>query len=540
MKRKGLVFSLLTALIVHQFAQGQERFSSELSPRFHQERREALRQKMPTNSVAVVFNAPIRNRANDVDYMYHPDPNFYYLTGWKEPHAVLVIFKDAQKDSLGTYREILFVRERNAREELWNGKREGLKGAESRMFDRIESRNGFSRTAIAYENFDQVLVFELGEDVRNFKGDPYDLYDLQEQFKQKINYPSNFNSTCYRLTQKIRTTPIADAERLKQQIAYSVKYDSTLLQVPVIKAYLNAQDPDRFTELRQNSAFELRTTNFDIDLLEQFLADLRQQKTVEELALLKKAVSISAQGQREVMKAIHPNMSEREIQGIHQYVYKRYGAAHEGYPSIVGAGENGCVLHYQSNDLKQVDNQLVLMDLGAEYQGYTADVTRTIPATGTFTPEQRQLYEVVYNAQNAGIAAAQQGSTFAAVSEATFAVVAQGLLDLGIIKNTSEMHRYLPHGIAHHIGLDVHDLGNYDTLEENMVITVEPGIYIPENSPCDPKWWNIAIRIEDDIQITPTGPVNLSAAAPREWEAIEALMREPSPLDDFTLPSLWD
>ncbi|MEK9782071.1 MAG: aminopeptidase P N-terminal domain-containing protein, partial [Flavobacteriales bacterium] len=102
--------------------QGQERFSSELSPRFHQERREALRQKMPTNSVAVVFNAPIRNRANDVDYMYHPDPNFYYLTGWKEPHAVLVIFKDAQKDALGTYREILFVRERNAREELWNGK----------------------------------------------------------------------------------------------------------------------------------------------------------------------------------------------------------------------------------------------------------------------------------------------------------------------------------------------------------------------------------------------------------------------------------
>ncbi|MEK9782127.1 MAG: aminopeptidase P N-terminal domain-containing protein, partial [Flavobacteriales bacterium] len=149
-------------------------------------------------------------------------------------HAVLVVFKDAQKDALGTYREILFVRERNAREELWNGKREGLKGAESRIFDRIVSRNGFSRTAIAYENFDQVLIFELGEDVRNFKGDPYDLYDLQEQFKQKINYPSNFNSTRYRLIQKIRTTPIADAERLKQQIAYSVKYDSTLLHVPVI------------------------------------------------------------------------------------------------------------------------------------------------------------------------------------------------------------------------------------------------------------------------------------------------------------------
>lgn len=540
MKRKGLVLSLFIALIVYQHVQGQERFSSELSPRFHLERREALRQKMPSNSVAVIFNAPIRNRANDVDYLYHPDPNFYYLTGWKEPHAVLVVFKDTQKDALGTYREILFVRERNAREELWNGKREGVKGAQSRLFDRIVSRNGFSRTTIAYEKFDQVLIFEMGEDVRNFKEDPYDLYDLQEQFKQKINYPPNFNSTRYRLIQKIRTTPVADAERLKQQIAYSVKYDSTLLQVPVIKAYLNTQEPDRFTELRQNSAFALRTTNFDIDLLEHFLADLRQQKTDEELALLKKAVSISAQGQREIMKAIHPNMSEREIQGIHQYVYKRYGAAHEGYPSIVGAGENGCVLHYQSNDLKQVNNQLVLMDLGAEYQGYTADVTRTIPATGTFTPEQRQVYEVVYKAQNAGIAAAQQGSTFAAVSQATFAVVAQGLLDLGIITDKSDMRRYLPHGIAHHIGLDVHDLGNYDILEENMVITVEPGIYIPENSPCDPKWWNIAIRIEDDIQITPAGPINLSAAAPREWKAIEALMQEPSPLDDFTLPSLWN
>ena len=178
------------------------------------------------------------------------------------------------------------------------------------------------------------------------------------------------------------------------------------------------------------------------------------------------------------------------------------------------------------------------MDLGAEYNGYTADVTRTIPVSGKFTPEQRALYQIVYDSQTAGINAAQKGASFREITQASFAVVQEGLLELGIIDSLEEFRKYLPHGVAHHIGLDVHDPGLYENLETNMVITVEPGIYIPEDSPCDPKWWNIGIRIEDDILITDAGPINLSADAPRAWEDIEALMKEKSALDDFNLPPL--
>ena len=178
------------------------------------------------------------------------------------------------------------------------------------------------------------------------------------------------------------------------------------------------------------------------------------------------------------------------------------------------------------------------MDLGAEYHGYTADVTRTIPANGKFTPEQKAIYDLVYEAQEAGIAAAVVGQPFGVTDMAARKVINEGLVKLGIVKTEAEARKYFPHGTSHHIGLDVHDPGKYETFEANMVITVEPGIYIPEGSDCDPKWHGIAVRIEDDILITPTGPVNLSAEAPRRSEEIEALMKEKSVLSDYNLPVL--
>lgn len=314
--------------------------------------------------------------------------------------------------------------------------------------------------------------------------------------------------------------------------------DTTLMEDPVIQDFMKVGEDMFLTDLKTRSAFLLRDYNFDIDQLSYLMAGLREKKTEEEIRLIKKAVRISTQGQIEVMRAIHPGMTEREVQGIHQLVFKMYGAAHEGYPSIVGAGDNACVLHYITNDKTDLKNQLILMDLGAEYQGYTADVTRTIPVSGTFTPEQKALYQIVYDAQTAGINASVNGASFRTISEATNAVVQEGLLALGLIEKPEEFRRYLPHGIAHHIGLDVHDPGLYETLSPNMVITVEPGIYVPEGSHCDPKWWNIGIRIEDDILITEEGPVNLSNDAPRSWEEIEKVMREKSALDDFVLPEL--
>ena len=178
------------------------------------------------------------------------------------------------------------------------------------------------------------------------------------------------------------------------------------------------------------------------------------------------------------------------------------------------------------------------MDLGAEYHNYTADVTRTIPADGTFSAEQRAIYDIVYEAQEAGIAASVVGAGMRAPHYAAVEVIVKGLKALGIIQDASEVRNYFPHGTSHYLGLDVHDAGTYSPFQHNTLITVEPGIYIPEDSPCDPKWWGIAVRIEDDILITNNGPINLSAYAPRTADGIEAMMCKPSVLDAFVLPEL--
>jgi Xaa-Pro aminopeptidase len=178
------------------------------------------------------------------------------------------------------------------------------------------------------------------------------------------------------------------------------------------------------------------------------------------------------------------------------------------------------------------------MDVGAEFQNYTADVTRTIPANGKFTKEQAEIYNLVLAAQNAGIEVSVVGASFSDPHRVARSVIQQGLIELGIIQTAEEVRTYFPHGTSHYIGLDVHDPGTYGPLQANSVITVEPGIYIPPNSPCDPKWWGIAIRIEDDILITPSGPVNLSVAAPREIDKIEKMIAQDSPLDEFVLPVL--
>ena len=537
MNFKAIFISFLT-LVVFSTPQKGSAQKSELSSDFHRERRLQLREKLPSNSVAVFFSSPIRNRANDVDFEYHPDPNFYYLTGWNEPHAVLFVYSVPQNDAQGMYYEKLYVRERDARNEMWNGKRLGLEGAQKMGFDRVDLKQNFINEPHGFDQFDTVFMFDFKNDVRD-TSDPSDLFDLQKQFKQAIYFPENFDAKRYRLYQRIRQAKPEEVPSIRRMINYYAQSDATLMDDPVIKDFMSkAEDETVLTDLKTRSAFLLKDYNYDIDQLGTYMAELREIKTPEEVQLLKKAIQISAQGQREVMKAIKPNMTEREVQGIHQLVYKKYGAAHEGYPSIVGAGDNACVLHYITNDKTDLKDQLILMDLGAEYNGYTADVTRTIPVSGTFSPEQRALYQIVYDSQTAGIKAAQVGASFSAIAAACNKVVQEGLMELGIIAAPEEYRRYLPHGVAHHIGLDVHDPGLYQNLQPQMIITVEPGIYIPKDSPCDPKWWNIGIRIEDDILITEKGPVNLSEDAPRAWDEIEALMKEKSALDAFTLPPL--
>ena len=477
MNFKNTLFLLLTFLSINILSSQQ--YVDDLGPEFHEKKRQEFRNQMPSNSIAFFFTSPIMKRSNDTDFMYHQDPNFYYLTGWKEPHGVLVIFKDNQQDNNGFFNEILFVRERNEYREMWDGRRLGLRGAKKMGFDRVKLRSDFIKNSFKIDNFSNVLSMDIRDDVRDFKDDKFDLYNLQNKFLEIVN---------------------------------------------------DKESPDNLGDLKKE---------FNNISVNNIMSNLRQTKDSLEIKLLTKAIKISSLAQIEVMKAIHGDMTEREVQGIHEFIYRKYGAAHEGYNSIVGAGANSCILHYITNESIDIDNQLILMDLGAEYRGYTADVTRTIPANGKFSPEQKEIYDLVYESQEAAIKKAVIGNTFNDIYLESIEIISNGLIKLGIIADAKDARKYYPHGVSHHIGLDVHDPGSR-TLEKNMVITVEPGIYIPENSDCDPKWWNIGVRIEDDILITGTDPINLSEDAPRLSNEIEKLMEQDSPINQLELPNIDD
>ena len=477
---KKLIIPLF--LLISFFVNGQNEPHDFLSSEFHKERRTLVREKMPKNSVVVVFSNPVRNRANDVDYVYHQDPNFYYLTGYREPHAVLMIFKDEQEGPDGNYDEIIFIQPRNAMAEMWTGRRLGVDGVKDKLaFNDVFNNTEFEAYNIDFSKFDKVLFYDFFNDIRDTQAEG-DLFDLIASFKKKVGYPTEG----------------------------SIDIESS-------------------------------ANNLDMETLDQIMKDLRGIKTEAEIDLLRKAVDISCIGQVEVMKAMRPGMSEREVQGIHEFVFKKYQAEYEGYPSIVGAGHNGCILHYIENYKPKIEgDEMILMDLGAEYHGYTADVTRTIPIDGKFSPEEKAIYDLVYKAQEAAIQGAKPGVHIGRDLDAGTArrIINEGLVELGIIDSVDQRHLYYPHGLGHHIGLDVHDKGNYDYLEENMAITIEPGIYIPIGADCDEKWWGIAVRIEDDILITKDGFELLSDIAPRTSDEIEAMMQQPSPLDAFILPEL--
>jgi len=443
---------------------------------FHAGRRAALREIMPDNSVIVIFAYPTRNFSNDVDYLYHASPDMYYFSGYKEPHSVLLIFKDEQTDSAGNkYSELLFVQKRNPQQEQWTGKRLGFDGAKTKLGIPM-SYNGenFKDFAINFNQFDKIIFDRFPIDVPNNSRDNSDLYDLIQQFKQKAAIPEDYS----------------------------------------------------------------KDKRFDNRAYRELTGRLREIKTPDEMVLLRKAVEISCAGQNEVMKAVRPDMSELEIQGLHEYVHKKYGAEGVGYGSIVGAGENGCVLHYVENSKTRIGNSLLLMDVGAEYHGYTADVTRTVPANGKFSSEEKLIYQLVYDAQEAAFKLLKDGAKWADAGNAARDVIAEGLLKLGIITDKKDVGKYYPHGLSHHIGLDVHDRGMSSTLKKDMVITIEPGIYIPEGSNCDKKWWSIAVRIEDDALITENGYELLSSFAPRKIEDIEKMIAQKSAVDDFKLPPL--
>lgn len=439
--------------------------NDHLTKEFHKGRRDELRKIMPDSSVAVFFSSPVRNRSNDVDYEYHQDPNFYYLTGLDEPNAVLFIFKSQNQFGDIITDEIIFVQDRDPGSEVWTGKRLGVDGVKEKLgFEFVKVNKNFSEFAIRYQKYAKILITAQHNDIRDDKSDRGDLFSMMKHFSS----------------------------------------ETEALSTKVNKFKLN-----------------------------DLMAQLRQIKTPEEIVLLRKAIDITCKAEYELMKSLCPGMKEYQSEAVVQFVFHNHGAEHEGYPSILGGGENSCILHYNTNRKELKNKDLLVSDVGAEYHGYTADVTRTLPVDGKFSIEEAAIYNLVLKAQEAGIAKCKPGNKFWDPNDAAVAIITKGLLDLGIIKKAEEVKKYFIHATSHYLGLDVHDPGLYGSLEAGNVITVEPGIYIPEGSDCDPKWWNIGIRIEDDILITKTGYENLSDCVPRTIEEIERIMAQASNFDDL-------
>lgn len=424
-------------------------------------RRAVLMRRIGPGGVAILATAPETIRNQDVHHPYRPNSDFYYLTGFAEPDAVAVLVPGREA---GAYS--LFCRPRDPQAELWQGRRAGVEGA----------------------------LAEFGADAA------YPLAELDIILPKLLE-------TAHRLYYALGTNP---------------SFDSRVL------GWLN--------QLRTKVRAGVQVPR-EIHALDDLIHEQRLRKQTAELKLMRQAADISVAAHRRAMRMCQPGLWEYQIEAELLHEFMRCGALSPAYPSIVGGGANACILHYRDNNQRLRDGELLLIDAGAEYQYYAADITRTFPVNGRFSPEQRALYELVLAAQTAAIAAVKPGNPWDAPHQAAVTVLAEGLLRLGLLQGTlaevitqETYKRYFMHKTGHWLGMDVHDVGNYKRdgawrcLEPGMVLTVEPGLYIAADSPVDARWWNIGIRIEDDVVVTRTGCEVLTEAAPKTVAAIEAEM----------------
>jgi Xaa-Pro aminopeptidase len=431
---------------------------------------------MGPGTLAVIKSMPVQPANGDADHAYRQDSDFYYLTGVEEENAVALIDGD-------TGRYTLLVQPRDPKRETWTGPRLGVDGAkaagadEAFVFDEGEAGPGSSPA-------DKALASAL-------------------QGAKRILFIDNFDSA----------------------------FRSRVLDAAYPDGARNWGGGDKI--LVDGRALT---------------AEMRSIKQPEEIEMIRKAVEVSIEGHLAAMKGSPRFVNEGQVAGAFEGTVRSLGARFLAYDTIAGAGNDGCTLHYPFNDQPIPKGGLILMDAGAELGYYASDITRTWPASGAFSREQRALYDLVLKAQDAGIAEMKPGNPHIASMYAASRVISDGLVDLGILKGGKDevykemaWKRFLPHGVSHWVGLDVHDAGSYGKgdaiyprggsrkLEPGMVLTMEPGIYIPRGAEgVDPKWQGIGIRIEDDILVTKDGPVNLSARLPRKAEDVERVVREGS------------
>jgi Xaa-Pro aminopeptidase len=489
---------------------------------------------MPANSVIVLFASSERTFSTDVDYVYHQNPDMLYFSGYTEPNSMMYIFKEEQKiDGFETpFSEVIFTPTKEMAEIIYTGKSMGADDAMKELGIQLAVETSkYEEFPVALLKFKVIITDRLPSDVRE-SSSPSSLSGLISAFKKKagIQYiPDNFSL--------LLSNYISDSKNDTQQKAFikwvkayiSMQPDIVIID-PLITSFLNSTDSLTRALIKDS----LVNNRINYVYFNRLTSTLRQIKTEEEIEVIKKAIEITCNANNEVMKAATPDMSEREIQGIHEYMYKLKGAKEIGFPLIIASGNNGCILHYQDNDAPRIGNNLILMDVGAMVCGYSADVTRTIPATGRFSPEQLAIYNLVLEAQDSALSYCKHGMPYTKLDLVGRKVIAEGLKKLGVIEDPEQVSIYYPHGISHPIGLDVHDKYLIGTqIINGMILTLEPGIYIPIGSKCDKKWWGIAVRIEDDILIKDNSPVNLSLSTPRKAQDIEKLMKKSSSFNQF-------
>jgi len=425
-------------------------------------RRRRVMEVLGGDGVAIVPTAPVRVRNRDVEYPYRPDSDFYYLTGFAEPEAVAVLAPGREQ---GEY--LLFCRERDPHQEQWNGVRAGLEGA-------VEIHG--ADDAFPIGDLDDIVPGLLENRPRVFYAMGY-----YPEFDQRV---------------------LGWVNRLRR------------------RARAGVSAPGEFVAL------------------DHVLHDMRLFKSAAELAAMERAMAVSARAHRRAMAACRPGLSERDIEAELLHEFLRGGCRATAYPSIVASGANACILHYIDNDATLRRGDLLLIDAGAEYDCYAADITRTFPVGGRFSRAQRAIYELVLEAQAAAIEAVRPGNHWNAPHQAAVQVVTEGLVALGLLKGRvanlirrERYTRFYVHRTGHWLGMDVHDVGDYKigrewrVLEPGMVLTVEPGIYIRAGERgVDRRWWNIGVRIEDDVLVTRDGHRVLTAAAPKAPSEIEALV----------------
>lgn len=407
------------------------------------ERRKQVFEKMERQSALILFSGIESHVSADEYAPFEADRNFFYLTGLRRDHMILLMKKTLKEEQV-----ILFIEEADPTQERWYGRKvtvdeaKEISGIDNVMF--LDSFEGAVDRMMAREDIDS-LYFD-----------------------------------CYRY-------------QLEDMPDYNM-----------IKA-------KEFAEKYPGHA---------VKNISQVIAELRMQKGGDEVALVREAIGITDKALQYVMKHLEPGMAEYQAQADFEYMIRYNGAEGTAFPTIAGSGANGTMLHYDTNLDICEDGSLLLMDLGAKYRGYCADITRTYPVNGTYTERQRQVYDIVLAANREVAKTAKPGMTLKELNEIAKKVLAAGCMKLGLIEKEDEIDTYYMHGVSHHLGIDVHDVtaACNEKLQPGAIITDEPGLYIDE--------WEIGIRIEDDLLITENGCECLSEAIIRDPDEIEAFMKD--------------